>query len=307
MAKRPVSVISDVLPKSPATVAPTVAKTLAVKKAAAPKPVATKPAAAKPTAAKPVASISTKTKPITSDLSPVKAESASAVIAPAPAMPAPTFKSRVAAPVVDVAALTEPSLQEPAAPAPKAEQLFVPETAPKMTAAPVAAPTPSTKGLMTMNDTVNHMQETAHKIAADATAHVETFVAGATEKAKEAAEKTKAMAEDAVTFHKDNAEAVAASGKLLVEGVQSSAQYAAELGRKHFEEASATLKAIAAAKTPSEFFSLQSDYMKSNYEAFIAESSKSSEATMKFFGEVFQPISSRFAVAAEKVKSATAA
>jgi len=157
-----------------------------------------------------------------------------------------------------------------------------------------------------MENTVKQVQETAQKMAADATAHVETLVAGATEKAKEAVEKSQKMAEEAVSFHKDNAEAVVASGKLMAEGVQSGAQYAAELGRKHFEDASAALKSIAAAKSPSEFFTLQSDYMKSSYEAFIAESSKSSEATMKFFGEVFQPISNRFAVAADKVKAAAA-
>ncbi len=203
---------------------------------------------------------------------------------------------------------SEPKIVEPAAPASPAETLVVPEpTQPKLAASPTqpeaAAPTEA-KGLNIMNDTVKQVQETAQKMAADATAHVETFVAGATEKAKEAGEKAKKMAEDAVSFQKDNAEAVVASGKLLAEGVQSSAAYAAELGRKHFEEASATLKTLAAAKSPSEFFTLQGDYMKSNYEAFIAESSKSSEATMKFFGEVFQPISSRFALAAEKVKAA---
>jgi len=189
------------------------------------------------------------------------------------------------------------------APAPVQTSPILPDAAP--VAAPTT-PTPTTKGPITMENTVKQVQETAQKMAADATAHVETLVAGATEKAKEAVEKSQKMAEEAVSFHKDNAEAVVASGKLMAEGVQSGAQYAAELGRKHFEDASAALKSIAAAKSPSEFFTLQSDYMKSSYEAFIAESSKSSEATMKFFGEVFQPISNRFAVAADKVKAAAA-
>lgn len=225
------------------------------------------------------------------------------VAAPKPATkPAQVAPVAASTPAVAAAHVTEPVKKEPAAPVKKAEKLFVPEPTRPAVAAPL---TPKTEGLNIMEDTVKQVQEAAHKMAADATAHVETLVAGATEKTKEAVEKTKKMAEDAVAFHKENAEAVAASGKMVAEGVQSSAAYAAELGRKHFEEASAALKTMAAAKSPSEFFSLQSDYMKSSYEAFIAETSKSSEATMKFFGEVFQPISSRFAVAAEKVKAAT--
>lgn len=254
------------------------------------KPVVSKPKAPvrKPAATKAVAAKS----------APAKVEAVKAPVAAVPVVE----KITPIEPAAPAAPMVEPVLKEPAAPVMKAEKLFVPEPAQPKAAAPKPA---KIEGMNIMEDTVKQVQETAHKMAADATAHVENFVAGATEKTKEAVEKTKKMAEDAVAFHKENAEAVAASGKMVAEGVQSSAAYAAELGRKHFEEASAALKTMAAAKSPSEFFSLQSDYMKSSYEAFIAETSKSSEATMKFFGEVFQPISSRFAVAAEKVKAAT--
>lgn len=265
------------------------------------KPIAAKPQASVP---KPAATEAVSAKPAPVKVATAKAIAPKAVAPVAVVVATPPIVEKITPiePAAPAAPMVEPVLQEPAAPAMKAEKLFVPEPAQPEAAAPK---TTKTKGLTIMEDTVKQVQETAHKLAADATAHVENFVAGATEKTKEAVEKSKKMAEDAVAFHKENAEAVAASGKMVAEGVQSSAAYAAELGRKHFEEASAALKTMAAAKSPSEFFSLQSDYMKSSYEAFIAETSKSSEATMKFFGEVFQPISSRFAVAAEKVKAAT--
>ncbi len=176
----------------------------------------------------------------------------------------------------------------------------------KPAAKQAATLTQTTKGTITMNDTVKQVQETAQKFAADATAKVESFVADATAQTKTAYEKSAKMAEDAVAFQKDNLDAVVASSKLATAGVEKAAQHVAEMGRKSFEDASAALKAAAGAKTPAEFFTLQNDYFKSSYEAFVAESSKSSEATMKFFGEVFQPISSRFAVAAEKFKEASA-
>lgn len=156
-----------------------------------------------------------------------------------------------------------------------------------------------------MNDTVKQVQETAEKLTADATAHFEGFIADASAKTKAAMEKSQAMAEEAMTFHKENAEALVASTKILAAGLQSSTQYVADLGRKNFEETSHAMKTLAGAKSPSEFFALHSDYLKSSYEAAMAESAKATEATMKFFGEMFQPISTRMAVASEKVKAAT--
>ena len=78
----------------------------------------------------------------------------------------------------------------------------------------------------------------------------------------------------------------------------------AELGRKNFETAQAAFKSFAAVKTPTELFKLQSDYAKSSFDTFVAESSKNAEAALKLAGDIFQPLSNRFAVAAEKFKTA---
>ena len=67
---------------------------------------------------------------------------------------------------------------------------------------------------------------------------------------------------------------------------------------------SAALKTFASAKTPTEFFQLQSDFARSAFDQLIAETSKNSETLLKVAGDVFQPISNRFAVAAEKFKAA---
>ncbi len=233
----------------------------------------------------------------------------------APAPQAPVVQAK---PVVKVAAPIVPKIA-PKQIAPevisntaalKAEKLFVPNVAPKaapLTPAPIAALSKTKpEGNITMNDTVKQVQDTAQKFAADATAKVESFVADATAQSKTAYQKSTKMAEDAVAFQKDNLDAVVASSKLATAGVEKAAQHVAELSRKGFEDASAALKAAAGAKTPAEFFTLQNDFFKSSYESMVAETSKSSEATLKFFGEVFQPISSRFAVAADKVKAASA-
>jgi phasin family protein len=64
------------------------------------------------------------------------------------------------------------------------------------------------------------------------------------------------------------------------------------------------VKAFAGAKSPTDFFKLQSDYVRSAFDALVAETSKNAEAVLKLAGEVAQPLSSRAAVAAEKIKVA---
>ena len=176
-----------------------------------------------------------------------------------------------------------------------------------------------------MEDTFNTIQNNADQVASDARNHAEKFVAESHAQAekfvadthahaetafKDAAEKGKGMfdkgtkmAEDSLTFHKENIEAVVASSKLAATGAEKAVQYVAEQGRSTFEHASAAFKAAAAAKTPGEFLAVQNDYVKSAFERMVSESSKNSEATLKFFGEMFQPISNRYAVAAEKAKA----
>ena len=63
------------------------------------------------------------------------------------------------------------------------------------------------------------------------------------------------------------------------------------------------MKSFAEAKSPTDFFKLQSDYARSAFDSLVAESSKVSEAVVKLAGEVAEPITSRYSVAAERVKT----
>ena len=66
------------------------------------------------------------------------------------------------------------------------------------------------------------------------------------------------------------------------------------------------LKSLAAAKSPAEFFQLQSELLSSNFDAFAKEAAKNSEAFLKLAGEVAQPISTRVSLISEKVRSIAA-
>ena len=59
-------------------------------------------------------------------------------------------------------------------------------------------------------------------------------------------------------------------------------------------------------KSPTDLFRLQSEFARTQFDSMVAESSKMSEAMIKLAGEVFEPITSRYSVAAERVKNLAA-
>lgn len=124
------------------------------------------------------------------------------------------------------------------------------------------------------------------------------------DRTKVAVEKSTKLVEDANDFAKGNVEALVESGRIAAKGFESLGQEAAEYGRKSFESATAALKNLAAVKSPAEFFKLQSDYLRTSFDSYVAEASKNTEAMIKLAGDAAQPISNRIAVAAEKVKTA---
>ena len=138
----------------------------------------------------------------------------------------------------------------------------------------------------------------------DYTAKVKDVVATAQDRAKAAFEKTSAYASEYGEFTKGNLEAVVESGKILAAGLQDMGKtYVAE-GKSAVETLTADVKEIAGVKSPADFFKLQGELMRRNFDAAVASGSKHSEAMVKLAGDAFAPISTRVSLAVEKVKQA---
>ncbi len=137
----------------------------------------------------------------------------------------------------------------------------------------------------------------------NATTQAHTAFADFNARTKAAVEKSTKMVEEANEFAKGNIEALVESGRIAAKGFESLGQEAADYSRRSFESATAAMKNLASVKSPTEFFKLQSDYMRSAFDAYVAEASKHTEAMIKLAGDAAQPISNRFAVAVEKVKT----
>ena len=144
--------------------------------------------------------------------------------------------------------------------------------------------------------------------AAEAVAErVQAIFGDVNEQTRVVFEKNARLLEELTDLTRGNVEALVASTKLAAKGVESFSQEAAEYGRKSFEEASSALRSFAEVKSPTDLFKLQSEFAKAQFDSIVAQNSKLSEAAIKLAGEVFEPLSSRYSVAAERVKSAIAA
>ena len=125
-------------------------------------------------------------------------------------------------------------------------------------------------------------------------------------RAKTAFEKSTKIVEQLADLTRGNVEAIVASSKVAAKGVEILGQDAAEYSRKSFEDASAAFKSFAEVKSATDFFKLQGDFARSAFDAAVAESARLSETVMKLANDVAEPINSRYAVAAERVKTLAA-
>src|SRR3546814_177563 len=123
--------------------------------------------------------------------------------------------------------------------------------------------------------------------------------------AKVAVEKSGKIIEELNELTKGNVEAVVESGKIAAKGAETLGQEAADYSRRSFEKATATMKSFASVKSPTEFFQLQSEFFSSTFDALASEAAKNSEAMLKLAGDVVQPLSTRFSVVSDKVRSFT--
>ncbi|WP_343518618.1 phasin family protein [Sphingomonas sp.] len=236
-----------------------------------------KPAAKTPAPVKPKAAAPAEKKTVAPKPEPVPApvvETAKPVIVAEPVAKAVEVAAEAAQNVTQTAAETVAE----AAPVTN----IVEETAPRMAET-------ATKGTDIMETTIEKSQ---------------AFFADFNERAKAAVEKNTKLAGEFTEFAKGNVEAFVESGKIAAKGFEALGQDAAEYSRRSFENATATLKNLSAVKTPADFFKLQSDYVRSAFDSMVAETSKNTEAFIKLAGDAAQPVSNRFAVAVEKVKTA---
>lgn len=254
----------------------------------------------------------------------VDAASAPAVEAPK-AKPAPAPKPKAAAPVpapepkpAPAALAKKSSTARKATPAKRAPKPAVKPTAIKL-AKPVKASTPKptaakakarptiTAAATKTNGIFPPVSQLKDMIMAkpqtDFTAPIKEAFSEVQDKAKAAYEKSTAALGEYSEFTKGNVEALVESTKIFTAGIQELGSDLVAESRTAFETISADVKELSAVKSPADFFKLQGELLRRNFDSAVAYGSKNSEAFLKLTNDTFAPISSRVSVAVEKVRA----
>ena len=192
-----------------------------------------------------------------------------------------------------VAAPKKPAAKKTAAPAKK--------VAAKKIVKPAAQKVAKAAPLKSKDTTIMAKTQQA---AEDFTAKVKDAVADLQDRAKTAFEKSNAVFADAGEFTKGNVEALVESGKVLAAGLQDLGKVYVEDAKTGFETMTADVKELAAVTSPADFFKLQGEILRRNFDAAMATGSKRSEALVKLANDAFAPVQTRVSLAIEKVKQA---
>jgi phasin family protein len=122
-------------------------------------------------------------------------------------------------------------------------------------------------------------------------------------KSKEAVEASMKSLDDLNDMARANIDALIASARVATTGVEQVMNHLTEVSKKSFEDTTAMVKGLTAAKTPNELMQMQSDFAKAQFDSAVAEYSKLTEMMVKLAGDVMEPVQNQVAVATDKMKA----
>jgi phasin family protein len=96
-------------------------------------------------------------------------------------------------------------------------------------------------------------------------------------------------------------DAVVTAGTVFAKGVEAVNAEIAAISKRNLEDTVAAVKALAAARTPKEYFELQSDLMKSSWDHMVSDTTKIGEMLGEYSKDAMAPIQSRITAAMEKL------
>ncbi len=90
-------------------------------------------------------------------------------------------------------------------------------------------------------------------------------------------------------FGQENVDAAMKAFGTVSKGAQAIAVETADYAKKSFEQSTATLEKLLGAKTLDKAIEVQTDYLKSAYEGFVAQSTKLGELYTSLAKDAFKP------------------
>lgn len=169
-----------------------------------------------------------------------------------------------------------------------------------------APPAPQPEETVMNFDAANWMNSFANTAAMPGADKLQGLFGEAGERGQQLVEKSHKAAGEMVELTRANVEALVESSKIAAAGAQTLGQEALARTRENLEQVAAQAKTLTEAGSPTEFFQLQSEIARTQFDKMIAESSRLAESMVKLAGEAFQPMSTRAALNAEKLNELSA-
>ena len=142
--------------------------------------------------------------------------------------------------------------------------------------------------------------------AVPAFAPFQNMFSGANERSQDFAKRGQKVAEELADLARANVEAMVEAGRVASEGARSIGQDVVATSRDGVEQAADAIRALAEAKSPTEYMQLQGNFARASFDRMVAETSKLTESMVKLAGEAFQPISNRATANAERFNTLVA-
>jgi len=105
--------------------------------------------------------------------------------------------------------------------------------------------------------------------------------------------------EDVQKLGKDNMDQAMKSIGSFSKGMQSLAVEMADYSKKSFEDGASTVEKLMAAKSVDKAMEIQTDYMKSAYEGFVAQATKVGELYADLAKDAYKPLEGMVAKASK--------
>ena len=233
----------------------------------------------------------------------------------APAKAAAEKPVQTAAPAVEAKPAAKPVAKKPTArrarkPAPakvveavKKVNKRAAKTAKRARKAAPAASVKQIEGIKTMTYDFNQLFAGFQLPGTD---KYQQIVAEAGERSQQLAAKSQKAAEELSELAKANVEAIVEASRIYAGGAKALGQDVIASGRDGIEQASDAVKTLAEAKSPAEFFQIQSDLARASFDRFVAETSKLTERVVKLTGEAAEPLQTRASLNAERINTLVA-
>lgn len=133
---------------------------------------------------------------------------------------------------------------------------------------------------------------------------VEQFTAAGNQAFKDNVEKSLATLNEVNAYSKKNLEAVVASVTAATKGAEALGAQVMAFSKKSVEDQVAAAKALAGAKSVQEAVELQTAWVKSAMEGYLAEASKMGETVASSVKDSVKPLNERVTATVEKLQAA---